>query len=144
MFFSTLYTTLPHTLIKDKLSEPEFYGDLVNKLKKIVGSNIFSVKFIKIISHYKKIGHNINVLQQTVCLVVNPITVHNFAFLFNCKPAGRTSDSMTVSTESKMECKDQELIESRTTPDSGYKWERDKLTVIHHKREPRVQPFPSR
>ena len=34
---------------------------------KIVGSNNFSAQFIKIISHYKKIGYNINVLQQTVC-----------------------------------------------------------------------------
>ena len=41
----------------------------------------FSAQFIKIISHYKKIGYNINVLQQTACLVVNPITVGNFAFL---------------------------------------------------------------
>ena len=45
--------------------------------------------------HYKKIGYN-NVLQQTACLVVNPITVGNFAFLFNCTPVGRTSGSMTV------------------------------------------------
>ena len=51
-----------------------------------------------IISHYKKIGYNINVLQQTACLVVNPITVGNFAFLFNCTPVGRTSDSMMVPT----------------------------------------------
>ena len=43
------------------LSEPEFFGDLVYKLKKIVGSNNFSAQFIKIISHYKKIGYNINV-----------------------------------------------------------------------------------
>ena len=57
------------------LSEPEFYGNLVYKLKKIVGSNNFSAQSIKIISHYKKIGYNINVLQQTACLVVNPITV---------------------------------------------------------------------
>ena len=71
---------------------------LVNKLKKIVGSNNFSAQFIKIISHYKKIGYNINVLQQTACLVVNPITVGNFAFLFNCTPVGRTSDSMMVPT----------------------------------------------
>ena len=42
------------------------------KLKKIAGSNNFSEQFIKIISHYKKIGYNINVLQQTACLVVNP------------------------------------------------------------------------
>ena len=67
-------------------------------LKKIVGSNNFSAQFIKIISHYKKIGYNINVLQQAACLVVNPITVDNFAFLFNCTTVGRTSDSMMVPT----------------------------------------------
>ena len=43
-------------------------------------------------------GFNINVLQQTACLVVNPITVGNFAFLFNCTLVGRTSDSMMVPT----------------------------------------------
>ena len=86
------------SLLRQGLSEPDFYGDLVYKLKKIVGSNNFSAQFIKIISHYKKIGYNINVLQQTACLVVNPITVGNFAFLFNCTPVGRTSDSMMVLT----------------------------------------------
>ena len=86
------------SLLRQGLSETEFYGDLVYKLKKIVGSNNFSVQFIKIFSHYKKIGYNINVLQQTAFLVVNPITLGNFAFLFNCTPAGRTSDSMTVQT----------------------------------------------
>ena len=86
------------SLLRQGLWEPDFYGDLVYKLKKIVGSNNFSAQFIKIISHYKKIGYNINVLQQTACLVVNPITVGNFAFLFNCTPVGRTSDSMMVPT----------------------------------------------
>ena len=78
------------SLLRQGLSEPDFYGDLVYKLKKIVGSNNFSAQFIKIISHYKKIGYNNNVLQQTACLVVNTITVGNFAFLFNCTPVGRT------------------------------------------------------
>ena len=55
------------SLMRQGLSEPGFYGDLVYKLKKIVGSNIFSAQFIKIISHYKKIGYNINVMQQTAC-----------------------------------------------------------------------------
>ena len=86
------------SLLRQGLSEPDFYGDLVYKLKRIVGSNNFSTQFIKIISHYKKIGYNINVLQQTACLVVNPITVGNFAFLFNCMLVGRTSDSMMVPT----------------------------------------------
>ena len=79
----------------DSLSQ-KYQGISVQVL--IVGSNNFSAQFIKIISHYKKIGYNINVLQQTACLVVNPITVGNFAFLFYCTPVGRTSDSMMVPT----------------------------------------------
>ena len=85
------------SLLRQGLSEPDFYGDLVYKMKKIVGSNL--AQFIKIIYHYKKVGYNINVLQQTACLVVNPITVGNFAFLFNCTLVGQTSDSMMVPTK---------------------------------------------
>ena len=86
------------SLLRHGLSEPKFYGDLVFALKKIVGSNNFSAQFIKIIPQYKKIGYNINVLQRTACLVINPITVCNFAFLFNCTRVGRTSYSLTVPT----------------------------------------------
>ena len=85
------------SLLRQGLSEPDFYGDLVYKLKKIVGSNNFSAQFIIIISH-KKIGYNNNVLQQTACSVVNPIMVGIFAFLFNCTPVCRLSDSMMVPT----------------------------------------------
>ena len=35
------------SLLHNGLSEPEFYGDLVYKLKKIVGSDNFSAQFIK-------------------------------------------------------------------------------------------------
>ena len=49
-------------------------------------------------SYYKRIGYNIYVLQQTACWVVNPIMVVNLAFLLNCTPVGRTSDSMKVPT----------------------------------------------
>ena len=68
------------------------------KLKKIVGSNNFSTQFIKISSRYKKIGYNINLVQQTACLLVNSITFGNFAFLLNCTPAGWNPDSMTALT----------------------------------------------
>ena len=47
------------SLLRQGLWEPDFYGDLVYKLKKIVGSNNFSAQFNKIISHYKKFGYNI-------------------------------------------------------------------------------------
>ena len=86
------------SLLRQELSEPDFCGEMVYKLKKIVALIIFAAQFIKIISHYKKIGYNISVLQQTACLVVNLIMVGNFAFLFNCTPVGQTSDSMMVPT----------------------------------------------
>ena len=34
---------------------------------------------------------------------------------------------------------DQESIQSSTTPDPGYQWESNKLTVRHHRRELRSQ-----
>ena len=75
-----------------KLSEPEFYGDLVYKFRKIIGKNDLPNHFKKIIVRNKKIGHNINVMRQTACLVVNPIKVNSFAYLLNCTTVGRTSD----------------------------------------------------
>ena len=45
--------------------------------------------------------------------------------------------------QSKKEDKYQESIHSSTTPDPGYQWESNKLTIRLHKREPRGQPFPS-
>ena len=38
---------------------------------------------------------------------------------------------------------DQESIKSSTTSDPGYQWESSKLTIGHHKREQRGQPFPA-
>ena len=45
---------------------------------------------------------------------------------------------------SKKEGKDQESIQSRTTPDPVYQWESDNVTIRHNKQKPRGQPFPSR
>ena len=73
-------------------AEAEFYGDLVYKFRKIIGKNDFPYHFKKISVRYKKIGYNINVMRQTACLVVNPIKVNSFAYLFNCTTVGRTSD----------------------------------------------------
>ena len=79
-------------------SELEFYGDLVYKFKKNVGRADFSDQFRNIIVLYKRIGYNINMMRQSACLVFNPITVNNFASLFNCTPLGRASDSVMAPT----------------------------------------------
>ena len=59
------------TLLHQGLSEPEFYGDLVYKFKKILGRADFSDQFRKIIVRYKRIGYNINIMRQSACLVFN-------------------------------------------------------------------------
>ena len=86
------------SLLHQGLSEPEFYGDLVYKFKKIRDMTDFSDQFRKIIMRYKRIGYNLNVMRQSVCLVINPITVDGYATLFNCTPVDRASDSMMAPT----------------------------------------------
>ena len=44
------------TLLSEGLSEPEFYGDLVYKFKKLIGINDFSFQFRKIRTRYRRIG----------------------------------------------------------------------------------------
>ena len=85
-------------ILSEGLSEPEFYGDLVYKFKKLKGINDFSFQFRKIITHYRRIGYNLNVMRQSACLIFNPIIVDNYAAFFNCTPVGRASDSMMAPT----------------------------------------------
>ena len=66
------------SLLRQGLSEPEFYGDLECGLTKIVGSNSFSAQFIKIIPHCWGGGYGIGVLRRAVCLVVVPVVVGGF------------------------------------------------------------------
>ena len=63
-----------------------------------MGKTEFSDK--KIIMRYKRIGYNVDVMRQSACLVVNPITVKNFAALFNCMPVGRSLEPMIAPTYS--------------------------------------------
>ena len=67
-----------NSLLHQGLSEPEFYGDLVYKFKKIRGMTDFSDQFRKIIMRYKRIGYNQNVMRQSACLVINPIMVDGY------------------------------------------------------------------
>ena len=77
---------------------PELQLNKVYKFKKSVGRADCSDQFRKNIVRYKRIGYNINIMRQSACLVFNPITVNNFASLFNCTPVGRASDSMMAPT----------------------------------------------
>ena len=80
--------TLLYCILRIKIFylKTELYGDIV--FKKIMGSD----QFRKVTTHHKRIGYNLNVMRQSACLVINPITVDNFTALFNCKPQDLASD----------------------------------------------------
>ena len=86
------------TLLQQGISEPIFYGDLVYKFKRIVGKPNFSDQFKKIVKRYIRVEYNLDIMQQSACLVLNPITVYSYGFLFNCTTVGQASDSMTALT----------------------------------------------
>ena len=48
------------------------------------------------IRRHIKMVYNTNVIRQTACIIVNPITFNNSVSLFDCTPAGRDSDYMTA------------------------------------------------
>ena len=80
------------TLLRESLSEPGFYGDLDYKFKNLIGKKDFYFQFRIIITRYRRIRYNLNVLRQSACLVFKPITVDNYT-AFNCTPVDRVSDS---------------------------------------------------
>ena len=45
-----------------------------------------------------RVGYNFNIMGQSESLVLNPITVNSYGFLFNCTTVGQASDSMTALT----------------------------------------------
>ena len=81
------YNFSPKTILQQGISEPEFYGDLVYRFRKIVGQSNFSEQFRKVINRYKRIGYSLYIMRQTACLAINPIIVDGYASLFNCMTA---------------------------------------------------------
>ena len=61
----------------------------------MVGKPNFSDQFKKIVKRYLNVGYNLDVMDQSACLVLNPTTVYSYDFLFNCTTVGQASDSMT-------------------------------------------------
>ena len=79
-------------LLQQGISEPEFPVELVYRFRKNVGKSNFSDQFRKLINRYERIGYNLDIMWQTASLVVNPVTVDSYAFLFKCTAGVRTSD----------------------------------------------------
>ena len=69
---------------------------LVYKFKKVMRRTDYSDQFQKMIICNKRFGYYLNVMRQSACLVINTITVDNFAVLFNCTPVDRASDLKAI------------------------------------------------
>ena len=80
-------------ILQQGISETICYGDLVYKFERIVGKPNFSDQFKKIVKRYISVGYNLDIMQQSACLVLNLITVYSYGFLFNCTMVGQASDS---------------------------------------------------
>ena len=50
------YSVSLKTLLQQGISEPEFYGDLAYRFRKIVGKSNFSEQFRKLINHYMSLA----------------------------------------------------------------------------------------
>ena len=67
--------------------------------KELLENLILVIQLEEIIKRYKKkVGYNLDIMRQSICLVVNPFTVYSFVFLFNCTMVGQASDSMMALT----------------------------------------------
>ena len=58
----------------------------------VINVKLLNVRFQKMTICHKRIGYDLNVMRQSACLVINPITVDKFTALFNCTPVNRASD----------------------------------------------------
>ena len=85
-------------LLQRGISDPIFYDDLVYKFKRIVGKSNFSDQLKKIVKRYIRVGYNLDIMRQSACLGLNPITVYSYGFLFDCTTVGQASVSMTAPT----------------------------------------------
>ena len=84
-------------LMQQGICNPEFYGDLVYKFKKIIGNPNFSNLLKRIVNRFKRAGYSLDIMRQTARQVFNPIMVEGYAALFSCTAVVQASDSMTAS-----------------------------------------------
>ena len=84
-------------LMQQGICNPEFYGDLVYKSKKITGNPNFSDLFKLTVNRFRRTGYTLDIMRQNAGLVFNPIMVEGYAALFSCTAVVQASDSMTAS-----------------------------------------------
>ena len=57
-------------LMQQGICNPEYYGGLLYKFKKIIGNPNFSNLFKRVVNHFKRAGYTLDIMRQTACLVL--------------------------------------------------------------------------
>ena len=72
------------TLLSKGITHPEYYSDVVNKLRKIKKKDIFCNLLMKTIKKFQRRGYKLETLRHTTCAALDPFTVDSCSFLFAC------------------------------------------------------------
>ena len=84
------------TLLGQGVSGPVYFGGLVSGFKRGFGGPDFGDRLGEIMRRCMGVGYNLDVMQQSACLVLSPVAIYSYGFLFNCTTVGQASDSMTA------------------------------------------------
>ena len=71
------------TLILHGIREPEFYGDVIYKLRKLLGHTDFNNKFVYMIRTFIKRGYSKHLLRHTCSMLLHPVRLTQFSNIFN-------------------------------------------------------------
>ena len=66
------------------ISHPVFYGDLVNKLRRVKDAPNFISSSSKIVKHLRRRQYDPLIIERTICLVLDPSTALYGPFLKHC------------------------------------------------------------
>ena len=81
--------------LQDFTSEDLFVAKMSRRLLSLVGKSTTCSK-PELVKRYIRVGYNLDIMRQSACLVLNPITVYSYGFLFNCTTVGQASDGSDV------------------------------------------------
>ena len=80
-------------LMQQGICNPEFYGDLVYKFKKIIGNPNFSNLLKRIVNRFKRAGYSLDIMRQTAFLVFRG---------WSCEPNNQLNVCTTSVTEGEV------------------------------------------
>ena len=77
------YNSHLNTLIKNGISHPVFYGDIVYKIRRALDTGFFGYNFDKIIRKHIKLGYKSGILRRSASLVVSTSCINSYSYLFS-------------------------------------------------------------